>query len=260
MRRVAILVMGFVAGWTAVANAELVTRTHEYTMDGELLGGYAVYDDDLKGPRPGVLIVHQWMGLTENERMRAEMLARMGYVAYAVDVYGKRTRPANAAEAGAAAARYYRNRDLFRRRIVTGLARMLQSPLVDPKRVAAIGYCFGGTGVLELARSGADIAGVVSFHGRLDTPNPADAESIRTKVLVCHGAADPFVTPEQVSAFIEEMETAHVDCQFIAYGGAVHAFTQPSAGSDPSTGAAYDADADRRSWQAMQDFFAEIFK
>jgi dienelactone hydrolase len=248
------------AGWSATANAGLVTRTHEYTRDGVLLGGYMIYDDAVKGPRPGVLIVHQWMGLTENERMRAEMLARMGYVAYAVDVYGKRVRPASPAEAGTAAGKYYRDRDLFRRRIAAGLARMRQSPLVDPERVAAIGYCFGGSGVLELARSGAELAGVVSFHGRLDTPNPADAKNIRAKVLVCHGAADPHVPPEQVRAFIDEMEAAKVDYQLIAYGGAVHAFTQKDAGSDPATGVAYNADADRRSWQAMQAFFAEIFE
>jgi len=260
MRRAAILGLALLAAGAGVTQARLVTRNFEYTMEGVLLGGYMVYDGDVKGPRPGVLIVHQWMGLSENERMRAEMLARLGYVAYAVDVYGKRSRPVDATDAAATAGRYYRDRDLFRRRVAAGLNQMRQSPLVDPKRVAAIGYCFGGTGVLELARSGADIAGVVSFHGGLDTPTPEDAKNIRAKVLVCHGAADPHVTPEQVRAFLDEMEAAQVDYQFIAYGGAVHAFTQPSAGDDPTTGAAYNADADRRSWQAMQNFLAEIFR
>jgi dienelactone hydrolase len=260
MKRVALLLMGLVAGGSMLADAKLVTRTHEYTMDGVVLNGYSVYEDDLKGPRPGVLVVHQWMGPTENERMRAEMLARMGYVAYVVDVYGRLARPKYAAEAATEAAKYYRNRELFRRRVAAGLARLVQSPLVDPRRVAVIGYCFGGSGVLELARSGADLAGVVSFHGLLDTPNPADAKNIRAKVLVCTGAADPYVKPEAVRAFIDEMEAAGVDYQLIVYGGAVHAFTQQTAGDDPSKGAAYNADADRRSWQAMQDFFAEIFK
>jgi dienelactone hydrolase len=252
--------MGLIAGGSAVAQARVVTKTQEYTLDGVVLGGYMVYDDAKEGPRPGVLIVHQWMGLSDNERMRAEMLAGMGYVAYAVDVYGKGVHPTNAAEAGQQAAKYFRDRALFRSRVAAGLARLKASPLVDPRRVAAIGYCFGGTGVLELARSGAELAGVVSFHGLLDTPNPEDAKSIKAKVLVCHGAADPNVKPEQLLAFINEMEAAKVDYQLVAYGGAVHAFTQKSAGDDPSKGAAYNADADRRSWQAMQDFFAEIFQ
>lgn len=260
MRRAAILVLALLAVGPGLSQARLVTRDLEYSMEGVLLGGYMIYDDDVEGPRPGVLIVHQWMGLSENERGRAEMLAHLGYVAYAVDVYGKQSRPADATQAASEAGKYYRDRELFRRRIAAGLDQMRQDPRVDPKRVAAIGYCFGGTGVLELARSGADIAGVVSFHGGLNIPHPEDAKNIRAKVLVCHGAVDPHVTPEQTRAFFDEMEAAKVDYQFIAYGGAVHAFTQQSAGNDPTTGAAYNADADRRSWQAMQDFFAEVFR
>lgn len=259
MMKAAILMAAFLAGGSATA-ARLVTQTVAYTLEGVALQGFLAYDDASKGQRPGVLIVHQWMGLRDNERMRAEMLAGMGYVAFAADVYGAGVRPANATEASREAGKYFGDRALFRRRVAAGLAQLKQNPLVDPKRVAAIGYCFGGTGVLELARSGADLAGVVSFHGLLDTPNPADARHIRAKVLVCHGAADPYVKPEQFQGFIDEMEAAKVDYQLVAYGGAVHAFTQKAAGDDPSKGAAYNANANRRSWQQMQDFFAEIFQ
>jgi len=148
----------------------------------------------------------------------------------------------------------------MRQRIGAGLDVLLREPLCDPKRVAAIGYCFGGTCVLELARSGADVAGVVSFHGGLATANPADAKNIRGKVLVLHGGDDPHVPPKEVAAFEDEMRAAGVDWQLVVYGGAVHAFTNPASGSDKSRGAAYNAAADRRSWEAMKAFFGEIFR
>jgi dienelactone hydrolase len=242
------------------ASAKLVTRTVEYDQGGVALEGYLAFDDARQGPRPGVLVIHQWMGLSDNEKMRADMLAEMGYVAFAVDVYGKGVRPTNVSEASAQAGKYMSDRALYRARLAAGLAQLEQNPLVDPKRVAAIGYCFGGGGALELARSGADIAGVVSFHGVLNTPHPEDARNIKAKILVCHGAVDPHVGPEEVHAFLQEMEAAKVDYQLIMYAGAVHAFTQKSAGDDPSKGVAYNARADRRSWQHMKDFFAEIFE
>jgi dienelactone hydrolase len=133
-------------------------------------------------------------------------------------------------------------------------------PQVDPKRVAAIGYCFGGTTVIELARSGADVAGIVSFHGGLDSPTPADGRNIKGKMLVCHGADDPYTKPEDLAAFENEMRDSKVDWQLILYGGAVHSFTQPMAGTDNSKGAAYNEKADKRSWEAMKQFLAEIFK
>jgi dienelactone hydrolase len=247
------------AGMTP-SGAKLVTETVAYDDKGVALEGYLAYDDASTSRRPGVLVVHQWMGLTENERMRARMLAEMGYIAFAVDVYGRGIRPSNVNEAREQAMKYYGDRVLFRERLAAGLAQLKGNPRVDAARIAAIGYCFGGGGVLELARSGADIAGVVSFHGTLDTPNPDDARAIKAKVLVCHGAADPHVTQEAVQGFVKEMEAAHVDYQLIMYAGAVHAFTQKEAGNDPSTGAAYNAAADRRSWKHMQDFFAEIFQ
>ncbi len=245
------------------AGAKVVTETLAYDDphddQGVTLEGYLAYDDAVQGRRPGVLVVHQWMGLSENERLRARMLAEQGYVALAVDVYGRGIRPSNVDEAREQAGKYYGDRALFRQRLAAGLARLQEHRLVDPARIAAIGYCFGGGGVLELARAGADLAGVVSFHGSLDTPNPEDARAIKAKVLVCHGAVDPHVSQEAVAGFIKEMEAAHVDYQLIMYAGAVHAFTQKEAGDDPSRGAAYQAAADRRSWEHMRGFFAELF-
>lgn len=241
-------------------SAALVEEVVTYQLDGVTLEGLLVHDDAIAGPRPGVIVVHQWMGVSDNERMRARMLAEMGYVALAIDVYGQGVRPADAQAAGQEAGKYYADRELFRARVRAGLDRLLAVPGVDPDRTAAIGYCFGGTAVLELARAGAPVTGVVSFHGGLKTDLPATENSVKARVLVCHGAVDPWVPMTEVDGFVQEMEKVGVDYQLVMYAGAVHAFTQVGAGDDPSRGAAYDAKADRRSWQHMKDFFAEIFE
>ncbi len=244
---------------TGLLQAAIKTEVVEYKHGDVTLEGFLAYDDAAKSVRPGVLVIHQWRGLTENEKMRAQMLAELGYVALAVDVYGKGVRPANSEEASKEAGKYYGDVALLRGRLEAGLQTLLANKLVDPKRVAAIGYCFGGMSALELARSGAPLSGVVSFHGSLKANNPADAKNIKGKVLVCHGAEDTYVPMADVQAFMDEMKAANVDYQFIAYSGAVHSFTQKEAGDDKSKGSAYNANADRRSWQAMKDFFAEIF-
>jgi len=244
----------------APATAEIVETPVVYEHDGTTFEGFLAHDSAIDGPVPGVLIVHQWMGLSDNERMRARMLAEMGYVAFALDVYGQGVRPANTQEASEEAGKYYADRGLFRERVRLGLERLRAVEKVDDERVVAIGYCFGRTAVLELARSGADVAGVVSFHGGLETPDPSDAENVRTSILVCHGAVDPYVPMEQVAGFVDEMEAADVDYQLVMYAGAVHAFTQKGAGDDPAQGAAYDPMADRRSWEHMKGFFAEVLE
>ena len=241
------------------ARAAFHTETVEYKHGDTLLEGHLVYDDATKGPRPGVLIVHQWKGLTDYEKKRAEMLARLGYVAFAADIYGKGVRPQDTAEAGAQAGKYKSDRTLLRARVNAGLDVLRKERFVDPKRIAAIGYCFGGTTVIELARSGADIAGVVSFHGALDSPRPEDGKNIRCKVLALHGADDPFVPAKDVAAFEDELRNAGVDWQLVKYGGAVHSFTDWNADGSMK-GAKYDERADKRSWEEMKLFFGEIFK
>lgn len=231
----------------------------EYKQGGNTFEGYLA-GAEASGKHPGVIVVHDWMGLGKFAKTKADQLAGMGYVALAADIYGKGVRPANADEAKQQVAKFKNDRPLLRARVNAALDMLRQQRNVDPKRIAAIGYCFGGTTALELARSGADIAGVVSFHGALDTPNPGDARHIKCKVLVLHGADDPFVPAAQVAAFEEEMNHVGVDWQLIKYSGAVHAFAVPDAGNDVSKGAAYDERADRRSWEAMKLFFAEIFR
>jgi dienelactone hydrolase len=241
------------------AKAEIRTQTVEYKEGSTILEGFLAYDTGVSGKRPGVLIVHQWKGLGDYEKKRAEMLAKMGYVAFAVDIYGKGIRPSDTKSAGAEAGKYKSDRALLRKRVRAGLDELLKNKSVDSKRVAAIGYCFGGTTVIELARSGADIAGVVSFHGALDSPTPADGRNIKCKVLALHGADDPFVPAKDVTAFEDEMRAAKVDWQLVKYGGAVHSFTDWNAGNDNKAGAAYNERADKRSWEDMKQFFGEIF-
>ncbi|MDC0835983.1 dienelactone hydrolase [Leptolyngbya valderiana BDU 20041] len=241
------------------ALAEIRTETVEY-RDGEtVLEGYLVYDDAIVAPRPGVMVVHTWMGLTDFEKARARELAEMGYVALAADIYGRGVRPSNTDEANELATLYRENRELLRSRANAGANFLRDLAMTESDRIAAIGYCFGGGTVLELARSGASVAGVVSFHGNLDTPDPQDAADIRSRVLVLHGVDDPFVPIADVNGFIEEMQTANVDWQMVMYGNAVHSFTDPGADDDPFEGTAYDEDVAQEAWATMQRFFDETF-
>lgn len=243
----------------ALAQAAIETKAVEYRQGDTRLVGYLAYPKDVKGSQPGILVVHEWLGLNDYAKRRAEQLAELGYVALAADIYGDGKIAANREEAGKLAGSYKNDRPLLRARVAAGLTTLKAQPGVAAGKVAAIGYCFGGTTVLELARSGADVAGVVSFHGGLDTPTPQDAKNIRAKVLALHGADDPYVPADQVAAFENEMRQAGVDWQLIAYGGSVHGFTNPANGTDNSKGAAYNAAADARSWVAMRQFFDELF-
>jgi dienelactone hydrolase len=242
----------------STAQAQVKTQTVEYKDGDTVLEGFVAWNETKKNA-PGVLIVHQWTGLTEYEQGRAKQLAELGYVAFALDIYGKGIRPSAMPDAAKESSKYKADRTLYRRRLNLGLEQLKKSPHVNPSQTAAIGYCFGGTGVLELARSGAQVNGVVSFHGGLDSPSPDDGKRIKTKILICHGADDPFVPESDIQAMRKEFSDADVDWQMISYSEAVHSFTQPMAGSDKTRGAAYQEKADKRSWKAMLSFFAELF-
>lgn len=242
----------------ASLSAAVVGKVIEYPVGEVLCEGWHAYDDAVEGKRPSVLVVHQWTGPSDYEKMRAEQLVALGYNVFVLDIYGKGVRP-QPPESGQEAGKYKGNRALFRKRLEAGLQVLRGLPQTDSEKIAAIGYCFGGTGVLELARAGADIEGVVSFHGGLGSPTPEDAKNIDCDVLVLHGADDPHVPPAEVEAFHREMKAADVDYEFVAYPGAVHSFTQKKAGDDPSKGSAYHSEADAKSWEAMKAFFVKIF-
>lgn len=245
---------------TVTAGAAVKTKIIEYRQDGTVLEGYLAWDDATSARRPGVLVVHEWTGINTHIRQRTEMLAKLGYVAFAADIYGRGVRPSLPADAARIAGIYKNDRALMRARARAGFDELKKQKLVDPQRLAAIGFCFGGTTALELARDGANLKGVVSFHGGLATPAPQDAKDIKGRILALHGADDPFVKADEVAAFQDEMRKGAVDWQLNIYSGAVHGFTNPYNGTDNSKGAAYNEKADRRSWQAMKAFFAEIFK
>jgi dienelactone hydrolase len=255
--RIAAALLGLLAAVSG--EAKVNERTLPYAAGDTTCQGFLAYDDAVAGPRPGVMVVHDWLGLGEFARARCRELAAMGYVALAADMYGDGKLATDPAGGSALAGALYANPALMRGRAAAALAALKAQPGVDPKRVAAIGYCFGGSTVLQLAYSGADLAGVVSFHGGLKPPEGDDLGRIKAKILILHGAADPHVKPDAVQATLDGLTAAHADWQFVAYANAVHAFTNPAAGNDPSRGAAYNANAARRSWIAMQSFFAELF-
>jgi dienelactone hydrolase len=244
----------------STAEAKIKTESIEYKDGNTVLEGYFAYDDAVKGKRPAILVVHEWLGPGPYSKKRAEQLAELGYLAFAVDMYGKDTRPKNHEEAAKVSGMFRSDRKLMRSRITVGLERAKQHPLAEASKVGVVGYCFGGTAAIELARSGADVKAVATFHAGLDSPTPADGKNIKGKIMVFHGADDGFVPAENVAAFQKELRDAKVDWQMVYFGGAVHSFTVAEAGNDPSKGMAYNAAADRRSWETMKGFFSETFK
>ncbi len=230
----------------------------DYRDGSAHLRGYLA-GENLSGRRPAVLIVHQWMGLTDYEKGRADQIAHsLGYVAFAADIYGVGHRPKDQKQAGQFAAKYEADRPLYDGRVLAALKVLRGLPNVDPSRVAVIGYCFGGAGALDMARINAPVRGVVTFHGFLTTVDPARGP-IHPRILILHGAADPYVNHAAVVAVERELDRVHAHYRVVLYPGAVHAFTQPSAGNDPSKGVAYNPKADRESWRAMRRFLARIF-
>jgi dienelactone hydrolase len=242
------------------ANAGLVTENVDYTDEkGTPLHGFVVYDDTILGKRPGVLVIHDWRGVTGYTHTRADMLAKLGYIAFAADIYGTDVLSGGPTEWMNQVTIYKGDRPLYRERIRAAYSAFLKQPKLDQNRMAAIGYCFGGTGVIEAARDGLDLKGVVSFHGGLDAQPLSSGASIKAKVLALCGADDPYEKPEDMKAFEQQLRDNNVDYSIISYGHAVHAFTDPGVDALNQNGAKYNAAADKRSWQAMRDFFTEIF-
>jgi dienelactone hydrolase len=246
-----------------LAEQNLEGKTVEYSVQGVGMKGFLAFDEKLKERRPGVLVVHEWWGLNEYARKRARMLAEMGYVALAVDMYGEGKQAAHPADAGKFSSELMKNFDLAKARFMAAMDLLKKQPAVDPPRIAAIGYCFGGGVVLNMARQGVDLRGVASFHGALTAVQPARRGSVKAKILVLTGADDRFVTPEQVKAFEEEMKSAGADYRLISYPGAQHSFTNPEAdrlGKEFNLPLQYNPDADKKSWNELSKFLKEVFK
>ncbi len=238
--------------------AKIQTERVAYEKNGAKMEGYLAWDSSVKKPRPGVLVFPEWFGIGEFSEQKAVELAKMGYVAFAADVYGIETRPKDMKEAAAAATKYKSDRPLMRERAQAALDTLLSRKEVNKEKVAAIGFCFGGTVALELARSGADFDSLVSFHGGLNAP--VKGTKFAPKILVLHGGDDPYVPEKEVLEFQAEMRQAGADWQFISYGNTVHSFTNPKAGSDPKAGAAYNEVSTNRAMKEMKSFFEETLK
>lgn len=248
--------MGFQA--TAAVKTEDIT----YEGGGIVMKGLVAWDDAISGPRPGVLVVHEWWGNNDYARGRAKMLAELGYVAMAVDMFGEGKTATHPDDAGKFAGEAMANLDKARERFEAGLKILQARPEADPQRIAAIGYCFGGGVVLQMARLGMDLKAVASFHGSLGARVPATPGSVKAKVLVCNGAADKFVSKEAILAFKSEMDQAGADYQFVSYEGALHGFSNPEAtanGEKYGLPLAYDKAADEASWKALRELLERVF-
>jgi dienelactone hydrolase len=260
MNRLMVFGFGLVLAVAGLARAEIRMQQVEYKDGDTVCEGYLAYDDATQELRPAVLVVPEWWGMTDYPKHRADQLAKMGYVAFVADMYGGGKSTDDKDQAGAWAGPLLTNRSVLRSRAMAGLNTLLDQKYVDKSRVAAIGYCFGGTVALELARAGAPLVGVVSFHGGLARTPDEGPDAIKAKVLICHGAADPMVPAKQLADFEVEMKEAKANYQINIYCDAQHAFTNPAADSHHMQGVSYNEQADKRSWAAMKDFFEEIFK
>lgn len=258
---IAVLVMGLVLGCTKTP--QIKTEEVTYTGGGVSMKGYLAYDPAIKGKRPGVLVVHEWWGHNEYARERARMLAELGYTALAVDMYGGGKQAMHPKDAGKFAGALFQQFGVAKTRFAAAMDLLKKHETVDPGKIAAIGYCFGGGMVLNMARQGMDLKGVASFHGSLAAVQPAKPGVVKGKVLVLHGSEDKMVTETDIAAFKKEMKDAGVDMTFIAYPGARHAFTNPMADEyakkfDIPLG--YSAEADKKSWNELKSFLKKIFE
>jgi dienelactone hydrolase len=261
MRRILCIVLSLLFAFTTTLFAEIKTEEVTYSADVPLKG-FIAYDDSIKEKRPGILIVHEWWGHNEYVRKRAQMLAELGYTGFALDMYGNGKNTTHPADAQKFSSEVNQNMEKGKQRFLAALEFLKSHKSVDPNKVAAIGYCFGGSVVLEMARQGLDLDGVASFHGGLKLNTPAQAGKIKAKVLVCHGAADGFIPKEEVETFLKEMKDAGADVTFMSYPGSKHSFTNSGADELAKTAKidiAYNAEADKKSWQDLQNFLKKIF-
>lgn len=249
----ALLIALFITG---VAHAKVKTEKVEYKSGDLTFEGVLAYDTQNKGNKPGIMVVHNWMGVSAETESKIAEMAKLGYVVFAGDIYGKGVRPKDTKEAGELAGKYKGDLKLLRERANLAIETLKKQKGVDTGKIFVAGYCFGGTTAIEVARSGADIKGAISFHGGL-TPS-TDDKNIKGQVLVLHGAIDPFVPQKDIDGFLKGMNEAKVAYQMNSYSGAVHSFTEKAAGNDNSKGAAYNEQADKRSWVAMKEFLAEL--
>lgn len=238
----------------------ITTKNVDYMVGEAPCQGYLAYDRSVKGKRPGVLVVPDWDSITSHEKAVAQNLAKLGYVAFVADIYGKKNKPKNTQENAKFAGMYKSDRVMFCDRLMGALDQLTKFNLTDKTKTAAIGYCFGGTGVLELARMGADLKGVVSFHGGLDADPNLKMGPVLPRILILHGADDPLVPQSQIDEFKAECHAAGAKVSWEIYPGAVHAFTVKTAGNNPKNGFAYNKEADEKSWKAMKTFLYTIFK
>ncbi|MEM7143773.1 MAG: dienelactone hydrolase family protein [Verrucomicrobiota bacterium] len=262
MKKKILYVVGLLFITGGMGFGEVIGKEVSYDGDGVTMKGYLAYDDSVEGKRPGILVVHEWWGHNDYARKRADMLAEMGYVALAVDMYGDGKTAAHPKDAGKFAGEVMANMDGAEARFRAAMELLKEQPETDGDKIGAIGYCFGGAVVLQMARQGVDLKGVASFHGSLGTPRPAEAGGVKAAVLVCHGAADEFISEEQIAGFKDEMESAGADMKFVAYPGAKHGFTNPGADAKAEEFGiplAYDKAADEASWAEMKAFFDKAF-
>ena len=263
LKAISVVVMVWSLVGLVSAEPKIQGKTLEYSAQGVVMKGYLAYDENVKSKRPGILVVHEWWGLNEYARKRARMLAELGYTAVAVDMYGNGKQAMHPDDAKQFTSELMKNSDVATARFMAALDFLKQQPTVDPGRIAAIGYCFGGGVVLNMARQGVDLKGVASFHGSLAPIKPAQPGTVKAKILVLHGADDKFIPPEQIEAFKQEMKSAGVDFQFISYPAAIHSFTNPEAdelGKKFNMPVGYNADADKKSWEELKNFLNTIFK
>ncbi len=246
-----------------MAQAAIQTKAIEYKHGDTVLEGFLVWDDAVateKTPKPGVVVCPEWWGMNDYSKARAKQLAELGYVAFAIDMYGKGKVTEDAKQAGQWAGELSKDPQVRRDRAAAGMKVLTDQNIVDKSKVAAIGYCMGGTVALELARTGADLKAVVAFHAsQVSAAKPEDNKKIKGTVLVCHGQDDAFVQPGEIEKFHAQMKEAGIDYVFVAYSGAVHAFTNPNADKFKVPGVSYNVNADKRSWAEMKEIFAEKF-